>query len=86
MTMFCAGLSNVQAKVFIEPDLKTGHIKITNKFNPFTEFQSPTYIRNARILKVHTTSGFLSWKIIALKRNDFIKIMNKKLNKEKGLI
>lgn len=31
-------------KAFIEPDLKTAHIKITNKFNPFTGFQSPTYI------------------------------------------
>uniref|UniRef100_A0A803QQM4 CYTH domain-containing protein n=1 Tax=Cannabis sativa TaxID=3483 RepID=A0A803QQM4_CANSA len=31
-------------KAFIEPDLQTAHIKITNKFNPFTGFQSPTYI------------------------------------------
>nr|XP_011464266.1 PREDICTED: uridine-cytidine kinase C isoform X2 [Fragaria vesca subsp. vesca] len=31
-------------KAFIEPDLKTAHIKITNKFNPFTGFQNPTYI------------------------------------------
>ncbi|XP_075495911.1 inorganic pyrophosphatase TTM2 isoform X1 [Primulina tabacum] len=31
-------------KAFIEPDLRTAHIKITNKFNPFTGFQSPTYI------------------------------------------
>ncbi|CAL5421452.1 hypothetical protein CsSME_00037109 [Camellia sinensis var. sinensis] len=31
-------------KAFIEPDLKTAHIKIINKFNPFTGFQSPTYI------------------------------------------
>uniref|UniRef100_A0A6N2LUS0 CYTH domain-containing protein n=1 Tax=Salix viminalis TaxID=40686 RepID=A0A6N2LUS0_SALVM len=31
-------------KAFIEPDLKTAHIKITNKFNPFSGFQSPTYI------------------------------------------
>ncbi|GJR00762.1 uridine-cytidine kinase C-like protein [Tanacetum coccineum] len=31
-------------KAFIEPDLKTAHIRIVNKFNPFTGFQSPTYI------------------------------------------
>ncbi|CAN6584996.1 unnamed protein product [Malus baccata var. baccata] len=31
-------------KAFIEPDLKTAHIKITNKFNPFTGFQNPIYI------------------------------------------
>ncbi|CAL0315284.1 unnamed protein product [Lupinus luteus] len=31
-------------KAYIEPDLQTAHIKITNKFNPFTGFQSPTYI------------------------------------------
>ncbi|KAH7832989.1 hypothetical protein Vadar_002120 [Vaccinium darrowii] len=31
-------------KAFIEPDLQTAHIRIINKFNPFTGFQSPTYI------------------------------------------
>ncbi|KAK6116396.1 hypothetical protein DH2020_049858 [Rehmannia glutinosa] len=31
-------------KAFIEPDLQTAHIKIINKFNPFTGFQCPTYI------------------------------------------
>ncbi|KAM1259947.1 hypothetical protein ACFX2I_039244 [Malus domestica] len=31
-------------KAFIEPDLQTAHIKITNKFNPFTGFQNPSYI------------------------------------------
>lgn len=31
-------------KAFIEPDLQTAHIKIMNKFNPFTGFQCPTYI------------------------------------------
>ncbi|XP_047341980.1 inorganic pyrophosphatase TTM2-like [Impatiens glandulifera] len=31
-------------KAFIEPDLQTAHIKIINKFNPFSGFQSPTYI------------------------------------------
>lgn len=36
-------------KAFIEPDLQTAHIKIINKFNPFTGFQSPTYILKQRI-------------------------------------
>lgn len=31
-------------KAYIEPDLQTAQIKIINKFNPFTGFQSPTYI------------------------------------------
>ena len=31
-------------KVFIEPDLETAHIKIVNKFNPFSGLQSPAYI------------------------------------------
>ncbi|XP_010551329.1 PREDICTED: uridine-cytidine kinase C [Tarenaya hassleriana] len=31
-------------KAFIEPDLQTAHVRIINKFNPFTGFQSPTYI------------------------------------------
>ncbi|KAL8121011.1 hypothetical protein AgCh_017974 [Apium graveolens] len=31
-------------KAFIEPDLQTAHIRIINKFNPFTGFQCPTYI------------------------------------------
>ncbi|GJN21996.1 hypothetical protein PR202_gb09521 [Eleusine coracana subsp. coracana] len=31
-------------KAFIEPDLETAHIKIRNKFNPFTGFQNPMYI------------------------------------------
>lgn len=38
-------------KAFIEPDLETAHIKIINKFNPFTGFQNPTYI-----LKVKSNS------------------------------
>ncbi|XP_065880003.1 inorganic pyrophosphatase TTM2 [Euphorbia lathyris] len=38
-------------KAFIEPDLQTAHIKIINKFNPFSGFQSPTYIlKSARNL------------------------------------
>ncbi|XP_009620080.1 uridine-cytidine kinase C-like isoform X1 [Nicotiana tabacum] len=43
-------------KAFIEPDLKTAHIKIINKFNPFTGFQSPTYIlkssRNVNVAQI----------------------------------
>lgn len=35
-------------KAFIEPDLQTAHIKITNKFNPFTGFQNPTYVLKSR--------------------------------------
>ncbi|KAF8407918.1 hypothetical protein HHK36_007056 [Tetracentron sinense] len=35
-------------KAFIEPDLQTAHIKIRNKFNPFTGFQNPTYILKSR--------------------------------------
>lgn len=31
-------------KAYIEPDLETAHIKIINKFNPFSGFQTPTYI------------------------------------------
>jgi hypothetical protein len=50
-------------EAFIEPDLKTAHIKIINKFNPFTGFQSPTYI-----LKVSSNVAHLmerkKWTII----------------------
>lgn len=35
-------------KAYIEPDLQTAHIKIVNKFNPFTGFQNPTYILKVR--------------------------------------
>lgn len=31
-------------KAFIEPDLQTAHLKIINKFNPFSGFQNPSYI------------------------------------------
>ncbi|KAL4633338.1 hypothetical protein ACB092_04G116300 [Castanea dentata] len=31
-------------KAFIEPDLQTAHIRIINKFNPFSGFQNPAYI------------------------------------------
>lgn len=36
-------------KAFIEPDLQTAHIKITNKFNPFSGFQNPTYILKVKL-------------------------------------
>lgn len=38
-------------KAYIEPDLKTAHIKIINKFNPFSGFQSPTYILKVRAIQ-----------------------------------
>ncbi|XP_054823459.1 inorganic pyrophosphatase TTM2 isoform X2 [Prosopis cineraria] len=48
-------------KAFIEPDLQTAHIKIVNKFNPFTGFQSPTYIlKSARKVTVDKIKAVLS--------------------------
>ncbi|XP_038892465.1 inorganic pyrophosphatase TTM2 [Benincasa hispida] len=48
-------------KAFIEPDLETAHIKIINKFNPFTGFQSPTYIlKSARKITVDQIKAVLS--------------------------
>ncbi|KAJ8760613.1 hypothetical protein K2173_015280 [Erythroxylum novogranatense] len=48
-------------KAFIEPDLQTAHIKIINKFNPFTGFQSPTYIlKSARKLATDRIKAVLS--------------------------
>ncbi|XP_076903513.1 inorganic pyrophosphatase TTM1-like isoform X1 [Bidens hawaiensis] len=35
-------------KAFIEPDLQTAHIKIINKFNPFSGFQNPSYILKSK--------------------------------------
>ena len=32
------------AQAFIEPDLKTAHLKIYNTFNPFSGFMNATYI------------------------------------------
>nr|GEW10375.1 protein kinase-like domain-containing protein [Tanacetum cinerariifolium] len=41
-------------KTFIEPDLKTAHIRIVNKLNPFTGFESPTYIlKELQALRVY---------------------------------
>ncbi|GAB4828980.1 Inorganic pyrophosphatase ttm2 [Ancistrocladus abbreviatus] len=48
-------------KAFIEPDLQTAHIKIANKFNPFTGFQSPTYIlKSSRAVEVDQIKAILS--------------------------
>ncbi|XP_054808274.1 inorganic pyrophosphatase TTM2-like [Prosopis cineraria] len=48
-------------KLFIEQDLQTAHIKIINKFNPFTGFQSPTYIlKSARNVTVDQIKAVLS--------------------------
>ncbi|KAF2312776.1 hypothetical protein GH714_040011 [Hevea brasiliensis] len=48
-------------KAFIEPDLHTAHIKIINKFNPFSGFQSPTYIlKSAKKVMVDQIKAVLS--------------------------
>ncbi|KAK8667953.1 hypothetical protein V6N13_105426 [Hibiscus sabdariffa] len=48
-------------KAYIEPDLQTAQIKIINKFNPFTGFQSPTYIlKSARKLTIDQIKSVLS--------------------------
>ncbi|THU54258.1 hypothetical protein C4D60_Mb10t23150 [Musa balbisiana] len=48
-------------KAFIEPDLQTAHIKISNKFNPFTGFQNPTYIlKSPRSVSVDKIKAVLS--------------------------
>nr|XP_009410716.1 PREDICTED: uridine-cytidine kinase C [Musa acuminata subsp. malaccensis] len=48
-------------KAFIEPDLRTAHIKISNKFNPFTGFQNPTYIlKSSRTVSVDQIKAVLS--------------------------
>ena len=31
-------------KAFIEPDLRSAHLRVVNSFNPFAGFQDPTYI------------------------------------------
>ncbi|KAJ8752445.1 hypothetical protein K2173_004081 [Erythroxylum novogranatense] len=48
-------------KAFIEPDLQTAHIKVINKFNPFTGFQNPTYIlKSTRSVAVEEMKAVLS--------------------------
>ncbi|XP_021909158.1 uridine-cytidine kinase C [Carica papaya] len=50
-------------KAFIEPDLQTAHIKITNKFNPFSGFQNPTYIlKSTRQVTVDQIKAVISEK------------------------
>ncbi|XP_022736382.1 uridine-cytidine kinase C-like [Durio zibethinus] len=49
-------------KAFIEPDLRTAHIKIINKFNPFTGFQNPTYIlKSTRLVTVDQIKEVVSY-------------------------
>lgn len=48
-------------KAFIEPDLQTAHIKIINKFNPFSGFQNPTYIlKSTRVVTVDQIKAVVS--------------------------
>lgn len=48
-------------KAFIEPDLQTAHIKIINKFNPFSGFQNPTYIlKSSRSVTVDQIKAVMS--------------------------
>lgn len=48
-------------KAFIEPDLKTAHLKIINKFNPFSGFQNPTYIlKSARAVTVDQIKAIIA--------------------------
>ncbi|XVF11699.1 hypothetical protein REPUB_Repub08aG0050100 [Reevesia pubescens] len=48
-------------KAFIEPDLQTAQIKISNKFNPFTGFQNPTYIlKSTRLVTVDQIKEVMS--------------------------
>lgn len=54
-------------KAYIEPDLKSAHLQIYNKFNPFSGFMNPTYILKSpkrippeeikQVLKVSNASG-----------------------------
>ncbi|KAL2479101.1 Phosphoribulokinase/Uridine kinase family [Forsythia ovata] len=48
-------------KAFIEPDLQTAHIKIINKFNPFSGFQNPTYVlKSTRLVTEDQIKALLS--------------------------
>ena len=47
-------------KAFIEPDLQTAHIRIINKFNPFTGFQNPTYILKVKLVNCINFTSFSS--------------------------
>mmetsp|Transcript_31945 Transcript_31945/g.71006 ORF Transcript_31945/g.71006 Transcript_31945/m.71006 type:complete len:691 (-) Transcript_31945:161-2233(-) len=42
-------------RVYVEPDLKTAQLRITNSFNPFTGFMSPSYvIKSAQVPDIDT--------------------------------
>ncbi|KAK1292300.1 hypothetical protein QJS10_CPB17g00489 [Acorus calamus] len=48
-------------KAFIEPDMQTAHIKIINKFNPFSGFQNRTYIlKSSRTLTADQIKAVIS--------------------------
>jgi len=55
-------------KAFIEPDLETAHIKIINKFNPFSGFQNPMYILKVGISRFK--------KVLELCTNDIVSRTN----------
>lgn len=47
-------------KAYIEPDLKTAHLKIYNTFNPFSGFMDPTYIlKSAKRVSKEVISSLL---------------------------
>lgn len=37
-------------KAFIEPDLRSAHLRVVNSFNPFAGFQDPTYILKSEVV------------------------------------
>lgn len=44
--MYASNLVTVQA--FIEPDLRRAHVRIVNKFNPFSALLRPSYMLKSR--------------------------------------
>ncbi|KAK9116283.1 hypothetical protein Sjap_015230 [Stephania japonica] len=59
-------------KVYIEPALQTAHIKIINKFNPFTGFQNPTYIlKSSRMLTVDQVRNVISKEHTEMKEDTY---------------
>ena len=53
-------------KAYIEPDLKTAHLKIYNTFNPFSGFMDPTYIlKSARKVSKETIHSLLKVHVIS---------------------
>jgi hypothetical protein len=48
-------------KAFIEPDLRSAHLRVTNSFNPFAGFQDPTYIiKSATVVEADKVREVLS--------------------------